>query len=65
MSASFVRTPLIIKVLLVAFGLLSLALVVAGQEAKKVARVGYLATVSAAADAPRAEAFRQGLQDLG
>src|SRR5262245_56604457 len=31
----------------------------------KVARVGYLAAVSAAADAPRAEAFRQGLRDLG
>jgi putative ABC transport system substrate-binding protein len=37
----------------------------APQEAKKVARVGYLAAVSAAADAPRAEAFRQGLRDLG
>ena len=35
------------------------------QQAKKVAHVGYLAAVSAAADAPRAEAFRQGLRDLG
>lgn len=31
----------------------------------KVPRVGYLAAVSAAADAPRLEAFRQGLRDLG
>jgi putative ABC transport system substrate-binding protein len=35
------------------------------QHAPKLARVGYLAAVSAAADAPRAEAFRQGLRDLG
>ncbi len=35
------------------------------QQAKKVARVGYLAAVSAAADAPRLEAFRQGLRELG
>ena len=31
----------------------------------KVARVGYLAAVTAAADAPRLEAFRQGLRELG
>jgi putative tryptophan/tyrosine transport system substrate-binding protein len=38
----------------------------APQEAKKpLARIGYLAAVSAAADAPRADAFRQGLRDLG
>jgi ABC-type uncharacterized transport system substrate-binding protein len=35
------------------------------QQPKKVARVGYLAAVSASADAPRLEAFRQGLRDLG
>ena len=35
------------------------------QQPKKVARVAYLAAVSAAADAPRLEAFRQGLRDLG
>lgn len=35
------------------------------QPAKKVSRVGYLAAVSAAADAPRLEAFRQGLRELG
>ena len=35
------------------------------QQPKKVPRVGYLAAVSASADAPRVEAFRQGLRDLG
>ncbi len=35
------------------------------QPAKKVPRVGYLAAVSATADAPRLAAFRQGLRDLG
>ncbi len=35
------------------------------QQQKKVPRVGYLAAVSAAADAPRLQAFRQGLRELG
>ena len=35
------------------------------QQPRKVPRVGYLAAVSASADAPRLEAFRQGLRDLG
>jgi putative ABC transport system substrate-binding protein len=35
------------------------------QQPKKISRVGYLAAISAAADAPRLEAFRQGLRDLG
>ena len=35
------------------------------QQTRKVAHVGYLAAVSAAADAPRLEAFRQGLRDHG
>jgi putative ABC transport system substrate-binding protein len=35
------------------------------QQPKKTARIGYLAAVSAAADAPRLEAFRQGLRDFG
>ena len=65
MLASLVRAPLGITVLFAASSLLLLALVVEAQEAKKVARVGYLAAVSAAADAPRAEAFRQGLRELG
>ena len=34
-------------------------------QPRKVPRVGYLAAVSAAADAPRLEAFRQGLRDFG
>jgi ABC-type uncharacterized transport system substrate-binding protein len=53
-------------------GLLDLAVALAmcgavaqAQQPKKVPRVGYLAAVSAAADAPRLEAFRQGLRDLG
>jgi len=46
---------------------LLLALGVPGeaQQPKKIVRVGYLAAVSAAADAPRLEAFRQGLRELG
>jgi len=35
------------------------------QPAKKMARIGYLAAVSATADAPRLAAFRQGLRELG
>jgi len=35
------------------------------QQPKKLPRVGYLAAVSATADAPRLEAFRQGLRELG
>ncbi len=35
------------------------------QQARKVPRVGYLAAVSASADAPRLEAFRRGLRELG
>ena len=45
--------------------LLSLGVPVEAQQPKKIARVGYLAAVSAAADAPRLEAFRQGLRELG
>jgi putative tryptophan/tyrosine transport system substrate-binding protein len=35
------------------------------QQAAKVARIGYLAGVSATADAPRLRAFQQGLRELG
>lgn len=35
------------------------------QQPKKIPRLGYLAAVSASADAPRLEAFRRGLRDLG
>jgi putative ABC transport system substrate-binding protein len=45
-------------------GILGSPLIAKAQQTK-VARVGYLAAVSAAADAPRADAFRQGLRDLG
>ena len=45
--------------------LLVLSVPVDAQPSKKIARLGYLAAVSAAADAPRLEAFRQGLRDLG
>jgi len=38
---------------------------VEGQQTKQAPRVGYLAAVSATADAPRLEAFRQGLRELG
>jgi len=45
--------------------LLALGVPIDAQQPKKISRVGYLAAVSAAADAPRLEAFRQGLRDLG
>jgi putative ABC transport system substrate-binding protein len=35
------------------------------QQPKKIPHLGYLAAVSASADAPRLEAFRRGLRDLG
>src|SRR5262245_47804788 len=44
---------------------LALDIPVDAQPPKKLSRVGYLAAVSAAADAPRLEAFRQGLRELG
>jgi putative ABC transport system substrate-binding protein len=51
---------------LVACALLStLSLGAGAQAGKKVARIGYLAGVSATADAPRLAAFRQGLRELG
>jgi putative ABC transport system substrate-binding protein len=53
-------------------GIAGLALVVAcgplpwqAQQPPRVLRIGYLAAVSASADAPRLEAFRQGLRELG
>ena len=49
---------------------IAVVLVMAGpgtqaQQPKKVPRIGYLAVSSAAAHAPRAEGFRQGLRELG
>jgi putative tryptophan/tyrosine transport system substrate-binding protein len=35
------------------------------QQPKKVPRIGYLSSGSGAANSPRAEAFRQGLRELG
>jgi len=51
-------------------GLLLGTVLVAGspalaQQPKKIPRLGYLAAVSASADAPRLEAFKKGLRDLG
>lgn len=43
----------------------ALGAIAAAQEPRKMARVGYLAAVSASADAPRLEAFRRGLRELG
>jgi putative ABC transport system substrate-binding protein len=45
--------------------LLALGVRVEAQPSKKIMRVGYLAAISATADAPRLEAFRQGLRELG
>ena len=45
--------------------LVGIASLSAAEQPKKIPRVGYLAAVSATADAPRLEAFRQGLRDLG
>jgi putative ABC transport system substrate-binding protein len=45
--------------------LAALAPLAAAQQPRKIPRVGYLAAVSASADAPRLEAFRQGLRELG
>ena len=58
MSAGYLR--FILCILLLAFGT-----TVDAQPRKKVPRVGYLAAVSASSDAPRLEAFRQGLRELG
>jgi putative ABC transport system substrate-binding protein len=45
--------------------LLVLGVCAQAQELREVPRVGYLAAVSATADAPRLEAFRRGLRELG
>jgi len=54
--------------LLSALGAISVVMPVASfaqQPTKKVARVGYLSAVTAAVDAPRLDAFRQRLRELG
>jgi len=51
---------------LICAALLAAAPLVSAQQApRKAVHIGYLAAVSAAADAPRLEAFRQGLRELG
>lgn len=45
--------------------LMATASVAQAQAARKVPRLGYLAAVSATADAPRLDAFRRGLRELG
>jgi putative ABC transport system substrate-binding protein len=45
--------------------LLVLSLSACAPQPKQPTRIGYLAAVSAAADAPRLEAFRQGLREVG
>src|SRR5262245_26436037 len=45
--------------------LLVVAVSAHAQQPKKIFRIAYVAAVSAAADAPRLAAFRQGLRDMG
>src|SRR5436853_5800861 len=51
--------------ILVAVVLLALGVIAEAQQPPRVPRIGYMAAVSASADAPRLEAFRQGLRDRG
>ena len=55
----------VIHRLMVCTVLLALGVAAGAQPAKKAPRIGYLAGVSASADAPRLAAFRQGLRELG
>jgi putative ABC transport system substrate-binding protein len=50
---------------LVCVWLVTLCLPTGAQQPAKVPRIGYLAGVSASADAPRMKAFQQGLRELG
>jgi ABC-type uncharacterized transport system substrate-binding protein len=54
----------VLSILLVVV-LLAVAIIAEAQQAKKVPRVGFLASGSAATEAHRIEAFRQGLRELG
>ena len=53
------------KIFSMIFGALFFSAIHAHAQAQKVPRVGYLAAVSRAADAPRLEAFREELRELG
>src|SRR5437899_11494971 len=51
--------------ILIAVILLSVAVIVDAQQAKKVFRIGYLSPFSESLDSTRRARFRQGLRDLG
>lgn len=65
--ASSSRPPLLLALLLLSIALTApmAASPAHAQPARKVPRLGYLAAVSATADAPRLEAFRRGLREQG
>ena len=65
MSRHFFWIPLCALLLALCALLLALGVRVEAQPSKKIMRVGYLVAISATADAPRLEAFRQGLRELG
>ena len=53
------------RAFLATLGLLAAPLAADAQQPAKVARIGYLSSLSASADLLQSEAFRQGLRDLG
>jgi putative tryptophan/tyrosine transport system substrate-binding protein len=53
------------KILTLCAMLFALCSAAFAQQPKKVPRIGYLSSGSGAANSPRAEAFRQGLRELG
>ena len=55
--------PRVLRAIIALVFALAAALVAAQQS--KVSRIGYLAAVSSSADAPRLQAFREGLRELG
>src|SRR5438105_14285274 len=64
-EALALRGVTIVRAALILVAVLFAPLVAAAQPAGKIARLGYLSPLAAAADAPRREAFVQGLRDLG
>ena len=64
---SKIENSKLLWLIVLAFGLMIAGVVpmAMAQQPKKVPRIGYLAAVSPAADAPRKEAFRQALRDFG
>jgi putative ABC transport system substrate-binding protein len=55
----------VVPSILVAVVLLALGAIAEAQQPKKIPRIGFLTATSASSQAPRLEAFRQGLKDLG